>query len=106
MILQPLVENAIKHGVSRKTDGGILKISSMRKRSGVEIEIENEGPDRGPLQLEEVLSKGIGIRNVMERLNIYTGGRGELSIELREGGGAVVRFFVPGISERRKIIAD
>ena len=106
MILQPLVENAVKHGISRSSDGGFVKIEAERVGKGVEIRIENEGPDDGPFRFEDMLSKGIGLRNVKERLELYSCGLGSLEIIPRGGGGALVRLFVPDSRERREAIHD
>lgn len=106
MILQPLVENAVKHGVSRSANGGLVRIAGERAARGVTITIENEGPDEGPLRLEELLSHGIGLRNVKERLELYSCGLGSLEIAPREGGGAVVRLFVPDSRVRREALRD
>ena len=106
MILQPLVENAVKHGISRNSDGGFVKIGAEWVGKGLEITIENEGPDDGPYGLEEMLSRGIGLRNVKERLELYSCGLGLLEIGPREGGGAVVRLFVPDSRVRREAIHD
>jgi two-component system LytT family sensor kinase len=106
MILQPLVENAVKHGISRRSDGGLVSISSRRMGKGVEITIENEGPGQGPYRLEDMLSKGIGLRNVKERLELYACGRGSLEIAPRHGGGAVVRLFLPDVRGKREVSYD
>ena len=106
MILQPLVENAVKHGISRSSNGGFVRIGAERVGRGIEITIENEGPDDGPYRLEDMLSRGIGLRNVKERLELYSCGLGFLEIAPREGGGAVVRLFVPDSRERREAFHD
>jgi two-component system LytT family sensor kinase len=106
MILQPLVENAVKHGISRKSDGGLVRISARHTGKGVEITVEDDGPGHGPYRLEEMLSKGIGLRNVKERLELYACGRGLLEIAPRHGGGAVVRLFLPDVRERREASYD
>jgi len=95
MILQPLVENAIKHGISRRVDGGILRIGATRTDRGTEIEVENDGPPFDPCPLGELTARGFGLGNVIERLNIYTCGEGRLTIAPRAEGGAVVRLFLP-----------
>ena len=106
MILQPLVENAVKHGISRSTDGGMVSISAERVGRGIEITIENEGPDDGPFRLQDMLSKGIGLSNVKERLELYSCGMGSLEIKPRDGGGAVVRLFIPDSNVRREAARD
>jgi two-component system LytT family sensor kinase len=106
MILQPIVENAIKHGISRRTDGGTVRIASRVKQGGVEIEVENDGPSCGSFDLRELIERGMGLRNVIERLNIYGYGMEQLSLSPRAEGGAVVRLFIPRLDERRNIVAD
>jgi two-component system LytT family sensor kinase len=102
MILQPIVENAVKHGISQRTEGGVLRIASRRDSDGVEIVVENEGPVNAHFDLDEMVSRGIGLRNVIERLEIYTCAAGRLTIEPREEGGAVVRIRIPHMGERRR----
>ncbi len=106
MILQPLVENAVKHGISRNSNGGFVRIGTERTGRGMTITVENEGPDEGPFRLEDMLSRGIGLRNVIERLELYSCGLGSLEIAPREGGGAVVRLFMPDSRERREVFGD
>jgi len=95
MMLQPLVENAIKHGISRKVEGGILRIGARRMDRGTEIEVENDGPPVAECRIEELTVRGFGLKNVIERLNIYSCGEGRLAIMPRAEGGTVVRLFLP-----------
>ncbi len=94
MILQPLVENAVKHGISRRQDGGVIRIAARPGAKGVEIEIENDGPPVVDCALETLLARGLGLRNVVERLNLLTCGEGRFAISPRAGGGAVVRLSI------------
>ncbi len=95
MILQPLVENAIKHGISRRVDGGTLRIGAKPAAKGIEIEIENDGPPFEGWLLDELVARGFGLRNVIERIKIYTCGAGRLVIVPRAAGGAIVRLYIP-----------
>ena len=103
---QPIVENAIKHGISRTMEGGTLLIAGRSAGNGIEIRIENDGPEAGELDLDELMLRGMGLKNVVERLNIYGCGEGRLSIAGRPGGGVVVSLYVPRIAEGRETIAD
>jgi two-component system LytT family sensor kinase len=100
MILQPLVENAIKHGISQKVEGGELRIVARRTGAGIDIEIENDGPRVEELRLERLLPNGMGLKNVVERVNIYSCGAGRFDILARKEGGARVLLTMPRISER------
>ncbi len=102
MLLQPVVENAIKHGISCVTCGGEVRISSRPEKNGMIIEIENDGPEVKSFDLSSLMTEGVGMKNVIERLKIYSRGEGRLTIVPSSGGGAVVRLFIPGFAERRR----
>jgi two-component system LytT family sensor kinase len=95
MILQPLVENAVKHGISRRLDGGSIRIAARPLGGGLEIEIENEGEPVADCALDALVGRGLGLRNVIERINLYTCGEGRFTIAPRRDGGAVVRLVIP-----------
>ncbi|MES2799597.1 MAG: histidine kinase [Bacteroidota bacterium] len=63
-ILQMLVENAIKHGISNLMDGGIIRIESRREDDAIYISVENSG------QLSENIDTGIGLQNIKRRLDL------------------------------------
>ena len=105
LLLQPLVENAVKHGIACRTEGGRVTIRSAVVRGGIEITIENDGPETGPLEMDSLFSEGVGLRNVAERLDIFTCGEGRMEIASRPGGGAVVRLFIPDSAGRGKEVA-
>jgi two-component system LytT family sensor kinase len=95
MLLQPLVENAIKHGISGRLDGGVIRIGARGGADGATIEIENDGPPLAESRIEELTSRGFGLKNAIERLRIQSCGEGRLTISPRPNGGAVVRLFLP-----------
>jgi two-component system, LytTR family, sensor kinase len=68
LILQPLVENAIKHGFSKQIDGGQIKITSKIKKDMLALSVEDDGKGASiePMQILE--NPGIGIKNIHERL--------------------------------------
>ena len=68
MILQQLVENAVKHGVAQQTTGGEIKISAQQTPGGLELRVENTGSLKPSLN-----HKGFGIENVRERLRLLCG---------------------------------
>jgi two-component system LytT family sensor kinase len=105
LLLQPLVENAVKHGIACRTEGGRISISSAPVKGGIEITIENDGPETGPLDIGLLFSRGVGLKNVAERLDIYTCGEGRMKIDSCPGGGAIVRLFIPQSAGRGKEVA-
>jgi len=81
-ILQPLAENAIRHGIARSAGAGVVTMRAARERDRVRIEIFNSGT------LPEAINGGIGLRNTRERLQQLYGD--EHDFELRGGNGGVV----------------
>lgn len=64
-ILQPLVENAVKHGIAKKIEPGILKVTSRREGQWLRLTIEDNGPGLG----SNMNTKGVGLQNIRQRLN-------------------------------------
>lgn len=99
MILQPIVENAIDHGLDHKTEGrGRLRLSAALKGELVEFRIEDNGAGMTPEQvalLWDKQSDSYGLKNVQERLQLYYGK--EFGIELRSeaGKGTWVQVRLP-----------
>jgi len=99
MLLQPLVENSIKHGLSSKIDGGSIFLRSQLSNSHVVIEVEDDGVGMASVQLFEPptgLGKGgIGMANVAERLKVLYGDTARMTIDSRNGTGTLVRLRLP-----------
>ena len=93
LTLQPIVENAVKHGMD--PDGDPLRITIRTREVGKasEIEVEDNGPGFEPSEDDE---PHIALNNIRQRLEMMCGG--QLVIEPREGGGTVVRVKIPGVS--------
>jgi two-component system LytT family sensor kinase len=70
MILQPLIENSIKHGISPKIEGGRITIRAARHQDRVSIEVEDNGVGMPENDVPKIYSSGIGISNVIERLKV------------------------------------
>ncbi|HYN41258.1 MAG TPA: histidine kinase [Thermoanaerobaculia bacterium] len=92
-ILQPLVENALKHGVSRCPGPGTLSVSAWRAGPSLAIEVRNEAPgaDTGPLPP----SNGVGLSNVRSRLVQLCGGAASLETGPAGENGYRARLLVP-----------
>ena len=103
MLLQPLVENSIKHGLSSKIDGGSITLRSQLSDSHVTIEVEDDGVGMGSAQLFEPptgLGKGgIGMANVAERLKVLYGDTARMTIDSPNGSGTLVRLKLPVLPE-------
>jgi hypothetical protein len=94
MILQPLVENAIKHGIAPNEEGGSVHVEIRREGNGIEFRISNTGIGllcTDPLRT----SDGVGLKNTDARLRKIFGERARLKIRSRAEGGCEVTFQLP-----------
>jgi two-component system LytT family sensor kinase len=109
MLLQPLVENSIKHGLSSKIDGGSIYLRSKVGDSYVVIEVEDDGVGMGSAQLLEPPTGfgegGIGMANVAERLKVLYGDTARMVIDSRNGTGTLVRLRLPILPGDAKVPA-
>lgn len=105
MILQPLVENSIKHGLARKVGQGRILIRSHRQAGHAIIEVVDDGlgmPEEG---LEYAMRGGIGLRNVNERLQVIYGKNYQLKIDSRPGQGTCARVEIPELLVQERVTA-
>src|SRR5258706_4637122 len=91
MLLQPVVENAIRHGLEPKVDGGSVRFSARREAADVVIEISDSGVGFAP-----TTRGGVGLTNLRDRLQLIYGDRASLTVGERGGGGAAVALRIPG----------
>ena len=93
LILQPLVENAIKHGVARRAQGGAIQITAAGSDGTLRLSIGNDGPSLS--NDWESRRTGIGIANLRRRLEIMYGAQFELSLRNRDTGGVQALVSLP-----------
>ena len=93
LILQLMVENAIKHGIAKRAHGGEVKIAASRLEDRLTLSVYNDGPSV-PVSWERVQS-GVGISNMRTRLRSLYGDAFELNLENRPQGGVEVSVSVP-----------
>lgn len=88
-ILQPLVENAIRHGVAKRGEAGLIDITAREADGEVALSVRDNGPGYHP-----VSETGVGLANTRARLATLFGEAGQLQVVNAEGGGAIatVRF--------------
>jgi ligand-binding sensor domain-containing protein len=92
-LLQPLVENAIKHGLPGRGGRGRIAVAAQRDAGGLALCVRDNGP--GPRASSIDTSAGIGLRNTRRRLEALYPGRYELELLEASGGGAEVRVRIP-----------
>ncbi len=99
MLLQPLVENSIRHGLAPKIEGGTIYLRSRLQDGRISVEVEDDGVGMGAAHLLEPPSglggTGIGMANVAERLKVLYGDSAKMVIDNRPLGGTVVRLNLP-----------
>lgn len=95
MLLQPLVENCIKHGISSKIDGGTITLRARTANGRLIIRVEDDGVGIPEPELAAVLDKGIGVRNVNERLKVLYSGDYKMWIDSQPGRGTRIEIDLP-----------
>ena len=93
LLLQPLVENAIKHGVSKCRSGGEIRVAGMCRDGALRLTVYNDGP-----WVQEDLAVAphrVGLGNLRTRLQILHGDRSELLLQPAEAGGVEVIVTLP-----------
>jgi signal transduction histidine kinase len=92
MILQPLVENSIRHGIASKKHGGCIEINASRDNEMLQLFVSDTGIGISP---EIKLSEGLGLTNTRERLRHLYGDAFEFSLNQSPGGGLTVCMRIP-----------
>lgn len=103
-LLQPLAENAIKHGVSRRADAGRIDVSVEREGHRLRITVDDDGP--GPGAPTESAGGGVGISNTTERLRHLYGAAASFRLEARSPRGARAVVEIPFRQAREREGAD
>jgi two-component system, LytTR family, sensor kinase len=94
LVLQPLVENAIKHGFAGRTDGGAIRISARQVAGFVEVTVGDTGRGVTPEQAVQARD-GVGLSNTRARLEHLYPGRHALTVAVPPSGGFAVTISVP-----------
>lgn len=92
-VLQPLVENALRHGLAKRVTATLLRIEARREGDDLVLSVIDDGP--GPGGAPADLSEGVGLGNTRERLATLYGARGRLELESLPGGGARATVRIP-----------
>ena len=112
LILQPLVENSIYHGIKNKRQKGHISITAKSIDGRLLIEVSDDGIGMSPERAASLLHtapgsgrdrlSGIGVRNVHERIQLYYGPDYGLQFESSPGAGTTVKIWLPMVSETNK----
>jgi two-component system LytT family sensor kinase len=97
MLLQPIVENCLKHGLAPKLEGGRIQLRTTNHDGRLHIEIEDNGVGISEEKMPHVYVEGIGLSNVRERLRVLYGTDFNLDIQSQPGEGTIIRIDIPEV---------
>ena len=95
MLLQPLIENCVKHGLSSKVEGGTIRLRARRANSRLHVTVEDDGVGIPEAKLANLLEQGIGVSNVNERLKVLFENDYRVWIDSHPGRGTRIEIEVP-----------
>ncbi|MFC5401203.1 cache domain-containing sensor histidine kinase [Cohnella soli] len=103
LLLQPVVENAVLHGIEGLEDQGVLQIRGYKDKNYYRLEIEDNGTGMSREQVDTIFKPnpdsetgtGIGLRNVYDRIKLVFGPSGDMRIESEPGRGTKVTLYIP-----------
>ena len=105
MLLQPIVENSLKHGIEPKVGKGRLIIKSVRKDGHAIIDVIDDGVGVAQRDAARVKGTGIGLRNVNERMQVIYGNNYQLQLDSVAGEGTCARVVIPELVVPSRITA-
>ncbi|HSK70187.1 MAG TPA: histidine kinase [Pyrinomonadaceae bacterium] len=103
LILQPLVENAIKHGISKNKNGGEVRISAKLENRSGEFFLVLTVSDTGAGTRDVVNSNGVGLNNIRQRLKSYYGRAASLRVENQSGTGTKAEIKMPVSAQKASL---
>ena len=97
ILLQPLIENSIKHGLEPRIHGGTVTLRSRMEADRVFIEVADDGVGMGQRPASALArgGAGIGMKNVQERLEVLYGGQARFTVDSHPGRGTLVTIDLP-----------
>jgi signal transduction histidine kinase len=100
LLLQPLVENALRHGAARRAGPATVAVSARRDGDALELTVEDDGP--GVDDPATAIGNGVGLANTAERLRTLYGSAGGLTLANRPEGGLIAAVQVPVRQPQRR----
>jgi sensor histidine kinase YesM len=98
MLLQPLIENCIKHGLSSKVEGGTIRLTVREESGRLRLLVEDDGVGIPESKLATLFERGIGVSSVNERLKVLFNNDYRMWIDSRPGQGTRIEIELPEVA--------
>ncbi len=106
MLLQPIIENSIRHGLSSKVDGGTIRVRSSLGGGRLHLTIEDDGVGIPESRLATLFEQGIGVSNVNERLKVLFGPDYRMWIDSKPGEGTRTGIEIPEVQVASDVVRE
>ena len=106
MLLQPLIENSIRHGLATKVDGGLVRVRSYLADGRLHLVVEDDGVGIPEARLATLFEQGIGVSNVNERMKVLYGPDYRMWIDSKPGEGTRTGIEIPDVQVATDIIQE
>jgi two-component system LytT family sensor kinase len=105
MMLQPIIENSIRHGLSSKVDGGMIRVRSWLADGKLQLVVEDDGIGIPEARLATLFEQGIGVSNVNERLKVLFGQDYRMWIDSKPGEGTRTGIEIPEVQVASEVLS-
>jgi len=106
MLLQPLIENSIRHGLATKVDGGLIRVRSYLADGRLHLVVEDDGVGIPEARLATLFEQGIGVSNVNERMKVLYGPDYRMWIDSKPGEGTRTGIEIPDVQVVSEVIQE
>ena len=106
MLLQPLIENSIRHGLATKVDGGVIRVRSYLADGRLHLVVEDDGVGIPETRLATLFEQGIGVSNVNERMKVLYGPDYRMWIDSKPGEGTRTGIEIPDVQVTGEIAQE
>jgi len=103
MLLQPLIENSIRHGLATKVDGGLIRVRSYLADGRLHLVVEDDGVGIPEARLATLFEQGIGVSNVNERMKVLYGPDYRMWIDSKPGEGTRTGIEIPDVQVNSEV---
>jgi two-component system LytT family sensor kinase len=100
MVLQPIIENSIRHGLANKVEGGMIRLRTWIEGGRLRILIEDDGLGIEEPRLATLFEQGVGVSNVNERLRVLFGPEYRMMVDSSPGQGTRTLIEIPDLAGR------